>query len=423
MKIGFFFTLSLLFIAMHVYAVDLQYGGEISGQMFSEQNYFSSEEPVGFTYDDTGNVIAVSPFASISNGRLLNLYLMGDIFWVHSFEDSSDEIDAELVNAFVSLSKNRVSGNLGKQPFSFGRGFIVDSNEPGISLEIGLQRSMYLRFQGARVFDSSNIASVGLGIVPGLFEKAEVFGVVFGDNDNAIAETLNQSLGIIALGESWTLPLYKSSGTLFWIGCGADMFAGDVYLTGTLILQEGNIKLKSESPDASREYSVPSFLIDVEAQYNLTQNISSGLFLFVMKGDQPGSSGELSVFIPPLPMNSRTAIFLNEKFGYGDSSGSVSAKWISLAGVVAPGIKIDYTPTARTALQISSALLYPYATPNSERTFFGWETDLTLTYELTKNQKLYFEADVFFHGNYYDDENGDSPSAASRFILGYNIWF
>ncbi len=409
-------------MAVPIHAFDLKYGGEIREQVFLERNYFSSEDPAGFTFDDTGNFIAVSPFVSISSGTS-NLYLMGDIFSIHSFDDGSDEVDAELVNAFVSLSENGMSGSLGKQPFSFGRGFIVDGNEPGITFEIGLKRSAYLRFQGARVSDSSNILSLGLGVVPGLFEKAEVFGVVFRDNDNSIAGALNQYFEVITPTRSWTIPLDISSGTLFWIGGGADMFIGDVYASGTIILQDGNIKLKSESPSVSQEYSVPSFLFDVEGQYNLTQNISPGLFLFVMKGDQPGSSGDLGVFISPLPINSRTAIFLNEKFGLGDTSDSASAGGINFAGVIAPGVKIDYTPTEGTALQLSGTLLFPYETPDSGQTFFGWETDLMLTYELTKNQKLYLEADVFFHGNYYEDDRGSSPSAASRVILGYNIWF
>ena len=403
---------------------ETQYGIEISEQVLSEKNTYNTDTLFEFNKDDLNNILILSPYMEWSMGKNVSFFLLGDFTWSHSFERDDDDGDADLGNAFLCLNNDKTLLSAGLQPFSFGRGFIFDDNAPGLSFDLSLSPSSRLNLKSAHVKGSSSLFSFSFGYEPGLFEKIELFGVVYHDSDDTVASLLNAYFTWDTIFSSGVVPLTSSKGDLYYAGIGADVFLGDFFVKATGIIQKGMLTFSTEDPDISRDTDISAFFADIEISRNLNDVCSmAGFFLIRSGGRADSRDDENHSFIVPRSMEYRTQIFANDQFGpYHNETGFIS-RGIIAPGLISPGLSMTLTPFENVIAKTVVSLLYPYHEPDDNASFYGWEWDLALSYTVRKNWELFAEAGYFRHGDFFKTEQGETPDPASRVLTGINVSF
>jgi hypothetical protein len=91
---------------------------------------------------------------------------------------------------------------------------------------------------------------------------------------------------------------------------------------------------------------------------------------------------------------------------------------MTMAGVIAPGIKLEYLPAEFLLVEVILATLFPHEKPAEGRDWYGWEGDLRLNFDVDDNKKLLVEVDTFQHGNVTKPSQGVTPDPAFRFFVG-----
>lgn len=423
------FSILFLAFAADVYPLQYRMGGEVYEGIFIENNFGDAntlrlEQPnidlnyPKFDRNEIYNILGFSPDLFVSAGKSVGCYLLTDIYWIHTWDTKeSDEWNFELTNAYLSLSHKRISGRIGLQPFQFGSGLILYNDEPGITLDLGLARSFRLELKAAGVMETSPIASISFAYHPDFFEEIRLFSVWFRDEDDGFANLLRQSVNIYNI---------HSSGNLFWYGVGAELFIGDMYLSGTGILQRGAVKFEGNSNQNS--YDISAYLIDIALDYNMTDWISVRTFCFVASGDRRPREGDLTAFVSPIPYNPRASIFFDPEFFDREVSDALSLGGMVWNGVVAPGVKFDFHPTKSFTAEITLATFYTNDKPSADREWYGWEMDNLLSYNFRDRHELFLEAAFFEHGDFYNnsplfEQLGLNAKLASRFVIGFHTFF
>ncbi|MBA4367233.1 MAG: hypothetical protein C0403_06300, partial [Desulfobacterium sp.] len=185
--------LCFLFVLIPTTSFSLEYqtGVFLEEQLTLENNYFNSTTGK-FNQRDPLNIIVISPNLYVSTGNQLSLYLLTDLFWTHSWNSlETDELDAEFVNAYVTLCNKKLTSDIGIQSFDLGKGHIMSSNEPGITVQYQSTRKLSCTLEAARIINTSPILSTTIGYQTGFSENLNLFGVWFQDNDNSFADMLN----------------------------------------------------------------------------------------------------------------------------------------------------------------------------------------------------------------------------------------
>ncbi len=400
-------------------ALEYRLGGEIYNRFYMDDHFWDGED-LQFARSERYNVLTAAPSLSLTVGKFLSGYLQADVEWFHFFDPGpEDALEPELTGAYVTLSTAGVAASIGKMPLQFGKGLITASDEPAVSLHLEDAHHRYLTITGAQVMDTSPMAAVTLGYRPGFLERIECFGVFFQDEDNGFADMLNQSIWVDDL---------RSEGHLYWLGVGLDLFIGDLYASGVAMLEKGDLDLSNALRTVP--VSVSGYLVDVSLDYNINDRISVGAFCFLASGDANLREKELSnltlnTFLSPLPFNPRGAIFFDPEFSDLDLD-QEDMLWpggVTISGAVVPGVRLSLQVLEPLSLDWMLATYYPEQKPADDRDWYGWETDVLLTYRWSDSKKVFLEADLFRHGNYFRQAGGGSPEAASRIMAGFHLIF
>ncbi len=394
------------------YPFEYKLGKEIDQRFYMESNYFNPST-LRFDQDDRYNILSFIPYLSFSREKSLEGFLLADIFWIYSMDsDIEDNVDVELINAYIDLSIENLSTRIGLQPFQLGRGHILDYYEPGVSVKYTNTSQTYINATAALLFDSSSVLSLSFGYQPGFLEKIEIFGAGFQDKDNCVAEMLNQAPSFEGV---------QSTGNLYWYGVEADLFILGFFISGTGIIQDGSVTLDKNS--IKRESDISAFLLDVGVSHNINQDLSGTIFLFVSSGDPSPKDNRFKFFISPMPYNQRAAIFLSDGLGRQDATEALFLNGITTAGVISPGLTFDYRYADRFFSTITFALLFPEEKPTDAQEWYGWEADLFVSYSFGTRHTFFFETDFFKHGDFFEYRQDGVPDYASLVMMGYKMVF
>lgn len=393
-------------------AFEYELGGGVYQGMFAGKNFW---DPYTRSFDRDPAYAVSSAYAdlSVTSGARLSGFVTGAVDWTHEFEpQSDDDIDPELVHAVVHYSGDRVSADIGKQPFLFGRGLVFDGNEPGLFVSWAIRESRFMEFKAARVRGSSPLVSITAGYRPGFLETVEIVGLYMKDGDNGFADLLNRQIG---------LDLFSGDGDLFWIGMAADVFAGNVYLSGIGLYQSGRMHVIY--PEGTSDYNISAFLIDIEASCNLTDIFSASAFLFSASGDRhPGNVG-FHAFVSPFAFNTRADVFFNGGIDGHDTFEGFSLAGIRPAGVVAPGVSLTFQPDPKWLAELSTAVFFPQAHSDDPGSWYGWETDLSITRTWRENNTAYLLLGLFNSGDMLGVSGGERPDTILSVMAGVSLWF
>jgi hypothetical protein len=394
---------------------EYRFGGEIFEGLFKEMNYIDySDETTGtFDYDERYNILGIYPELYVETGLSVSGYFQGELEWIHSWDaQDKDDVDGEVAIAYISYFAPEGSTDIGILPFRIGNGLILYSDEPGIAFEYDGLGDAYVKGNAFLVFDKSPMASFSLGYRPGFLETIELVGAWYYDADDRIADLFDP--------EDTSFDV-NSSGNLYWIGGDVNLFIHDFFVSCLILHQFGSAKINYSS--GAQDHDLSSYLIDAEVNYNISPKFSAGAFIFLSSGDSQPMQGDLNAFISPIPYNERTVIFFNGGFERYDIEESVLLGGVTWAGVIAPGLQFDYQPVSDIVTKFVFAMMFPEGDLFNSNTWYGWEADVSLSYEFHPNYKLFAEADVFRHGNFIKQAQGVRPDPAYRFVLGCNLIF
>ncbi len=406
----------LLFILMPAGAHSLEYGlgAEILNRCYLDDNFWD-DHAADFNRGARYNILSLAPDLSFSQGKAISGYLKADVEWTHLFSPGSrNELEFTLDNAYLSLSHSKAALALGLMPIQFGNGLILAHEEPALTLDYQITSKVYLELTCARVLASSPAATFSLGYRPGFLEKLELFGVWYQDEGDGFAKLANRSKWLEGL---------TSSGNIGWVGIGADLFIDRLFFSGTAMLERGDLTLSNGKRNVP--IALSSFAADLNLQYNFSDWFSAGAFCFWAGGDNRLGDRELTAFLALLPYNPHAGIFFNPEFFEWDPEQEKSL-WpggTTLAGVIAPGLRLYVSALENFTVESSATILFPEKKPADERDQYGWETDLLCTYHWDRSKSVFLEGNLFNHGSYFRTAKGGPPDPAGRIMAGFRIFF
>ncbi len=422
--------LGLLVIALApAFAFDVNLGGDAADYFYLENNFIDPATGL-YTPEDAYNLLNFKPGLLFSQGSMFSGYILGDISWLHSFNrhDEINDYDAEVTQAFFTLSGNKNSLQIGLQPFQLGNGFILFNEEPGITLAYAPSMQYYIKAEAAGIMTSSAIAAMTLGYKPGFLEYIEIFGVWYRDTDKKLSELLN-TIPEIVVSDS---RIINNKGDLFWFGANGNLLLGPFYLSGCMIYQFGSPTITIETPIlwtggvlhnySDQSVSVSSGLLDLQIDYTFSPDASMGLIFFYTSGDISPTDRNINTFLSPIPFNTRTGIFFSG-FGLIDGSDRIELVGTRWTGVIAPGINFNVRLIENLTLDAILTLIYPEETHTSAQQMYGWEIDSLISYNILKKIDLIFEADIFHYGDFFKTLENSVPKAATRIMIGINGYF
>ncbi len=405
-------ALCLLFFSGSGYTFDYRFGVEVFEGLFKEDNYLD-EASGTFDYDEIYNILGIYPEGYVYFGGNIGGYAYGELEWFHSWDaEDKDDLEAKLADVFLSYSASGLSVDVGLQPFAVGEGVVFYSDEPGIAFGYDGWKHTYIKGDVFRIFDNSTMAKMTLGYRSGFLESVEVIGAWYHDADDRIAELYESFYEDADL---------ESAGNLFWVGGQADFFIYDIFVSCLMLHQLGSVEIDDGA--GGLDFDVSAYLMDLELNYNISSQFSAGTFIFTASGDHSPQTGSLNAFMSPMPFNRRTAIFFNGGFERYDIEEAVQLGGVTWDGVIAPGVKFECQPNMKIIAELVAALLFPQGDLFDTDAWYGWEADARLSYEFYQSQKLFVEAGVFDHGNFFKQKYGIRPDVATRIVAGMSLIF
>lgn len=408
----------LFFFTAPGHPFEYRLGVEIFEGLFKEDNYLD-ETSVTFDYDETYNILGVYPECDVDFGNNISGYALGELEWVHSWDasdqndqDDENDLEVELADIFLSFSASDFSVDVGLQPFYMGKGIVYYSDEPGIAFRYDAWKSTYLKGDIFRIFDNSSMTKMTVGYVPGFLETVEIIGAWYHDADDKIARLYE--------------PFYEetdldSSGNLFWVGGQADFFVYDMFVSCLMLQQFGSVEIDDGA--GGLDFDVSAYLIDLALNYNISSQFSAGAFVFTASGDNSPITGSLNAFMSPMPFNQTTAIFFNGGFKRYDIVDEILLGGVTWDGVTSPGLKFEYQPNSKIITELVAAMMFPQRELFDMDAWYGWEADTRISYEFYQTHKLFLDAGIFAHGNFFKQKYGFRPDPATRIVAGVHLMF
>jgi len=218
-----------------------------------------------------------------------------------------------------------------------------------------------------------------------------------------------------------------SEANLFWFGLEGNKLFGDLMISGTAILQLGNIRLDNPFADLSQlaqsagltvpssiprtprlEFSSLAVAVDLSARYLITEEISIGLFFLMLSGEQnpfsltdPSQMGKFNAFLSVVPYITATNIFFSGGMNETFSGRQASIAGLNGRGVVAPGLTFEWEISDSLKVGSKAAALFSTAKSVHNGTFYGVEVDVEGSYEITKWLAVSAEYDILAPGSFF----------------------
>ena len=401
------------------YSWDYHLGLDTGGSWTRHDNYLDRgslglTDQLHFSSDRSYSLLWASPYLSFTPRKGVAGYIQADISWENSdVEVVEDGVEAELTQAYLSLSKGGVSADLGLQTVLFGNGLIMADEVPAAVLNLNRGKG-YFQLTLARALDSSPMAAATLGYRPGYFENLSLFGIWFKDQDDAFANAIPYIYQLLLAP--------RSEGDLYWAGASTEILVGKALLTAVGAYQWGDLKLYNDTAHAN--YTVSAYLVDISLEGNLTSWCSLGAFLFTTGGDDTPLNRDLNSFVAIMPYNPRAAIFFDPEFlGRDPDDQMLTFNGGFFGGVIAPGLTLDLESEAGLSAEATVATFYAQEDLNDGSRWYGWEADLELSYTFSRDYTLFFEAARFTHGDYYESLLNENVDPAVRLSVGVRCQF
>lgn len=282
---------------------------------------------------------------------------------------------------------------------------------------------------------------------PSLFERVGVFAA-FGHDEtgaasglllDASAEALAMRLRDTAPGTdayrraAWALggllgAAPRGSHDLFWVGLQGHVFLGrhELSWSGAALFGRATVPVPvSLTPPAVELQSIPVEGQAARLRWRLpvTPELSAGAFLLFQSGDLPpaerfllGQPRRYDGFLAATPYLTDLNLFFNGGISESFASRRATAPGVNGRGVIAPGLSLDWDPSAELSLDGRGAwLLADEAGPYGGRVY-GVEVDLNASWSPWPWLTLLGEADVLFPGGFFP-----FGAPVHRVILGVNL--
>ncbi len=368
-----------------------------------------------FTRDRSYNLVNVHPLLSFAANEHLEGYLGGDIFWENPVEDDQDnEIDGELTAAYITMKGGNIRTDLGIQPVLVGNGFIMADDAPAAVLHMDIGKG-YAEFKGALAFDSSSLFGLTLGYRPGYFERVEIFGAQFRDQDDAFAASLPLIYQLVSD--------LSSEGTLNYYGVSAKLFIGDALLSLAGAYQNGEYTIANRTREVTTD--VDAWFGDIGLERNFAEWLSIGIFCFYASGEQVDEpfDGELNALVSIMPYNPRAAIFFDPDFFDNDDADRLTFGSSVAGGVIAPGIHITLISSGGLSAEVSWINFYAGEELTDGSRWYGWEADVEVSYTFREQYQLFVQAARFEHGDFFESRLDETMDPAVQFTVGMSATF
>ena len=409
----------ILLISQNCLANDLSdyLGLEVSESYQIATNYLDRIED-DFSRDESVNLLRVTPHLSWAPEKWMRMDISADLIWQNPVtNEDDDEIAVDLTAAYLNFRNQTTNLTLGGQTIQFGRGLILTDETLAAALNWRLGKT-YIDLKAARILDASPMVGATIGYQPGLFERVELFGVWFRDQEDIFANSL-PLLYQIRYDPS-------SEGTVYWLGALADLFVGPALISMVGAYQTGNFSVTSINlwgQRITREIDLSAYFFDLSMEGNFASWGSLGAFCYVASGDQDPLQGELNAYASLMAFNPRMAIFFNPDFFDRDDSETFIFGGATYGGVIAPGVSLTLTPVEAITFDASAATIYAQeALPDGEQ-WYGFEIDLSMTYTFLKHYEIYCQAARFMHGDYFESTLERNLKPASSLSIGGRLLF
>lgn len=422
------FAIMLLILALLPCAVtgaetsDVQLEIDISASYHVQENYLQREgleliDHLHFAEDRSFKLVQLHP--SLSFGADKNVYGVfgADITWENPAEEENDELEADVTVAYLGINGGNIRMDLGIQPVQFGNGFIMTDNVLAAAIHMN-RGNGYAELKAARAMDSSPMVGLTLGYRPGYFERLEIFGIWFSDQDNIFAYSIPLVYQVL-------LDL-SSEGRLYYFGAAADLFVGDAMLTLVGAYQTGQYTIGYRNMYGSSgevHAEVRAYFGDISLEQNLSGWCTAGVFCYLASGDDTPSNSDLEAFLSITPYNPRAAIFFDPDFEDNDDAERFTYGGGFFGGVIAPGVKLTLLFEGGLTADASLIYLFAHQALDDGSQWYGWEVDLAIGYAFGEKYRLFVEAARFEHGDYFESLLAERTDPAVRLVAGVHATF
>ena len=412
-----------LFQTASASAREYKLSATLAENFISQSNFYDSVTK-GFNYDENINLVLLSPELFIDFGNGFSTLMRGDFLWQYYFtgdesrhfiirgNEEQGDVGINLTDAYLTFDASRFYTKLGFQPIQYGKGFITSDNTLGALVNFNYN-NYNIELSVSSVLDSSPMAGITISYQLSMFENIDLFAIWFEDQDDAFRQTINSILSDLII---------QDEGHLIWTGLSVNKFLGPFYFTFTGAYEQGSVRFSRNLQNMEKDIS--AYFFDAGIETNVTDRFSIELFCFFATGERDLlREKDLSLFLSPLPYNSRADIFFNPRFLDRDETSMLILGGGTRLGVIAPGIKASMEPVTDLSVGITLTTLYTQDAPPEIDEWYGWEIDIGIEYSFNNMGVIFAEAGQFEHGDAYQSVLEGPPASSKRFLIGLRYEF
>ena len=230
----------------------------------------------------------------------------------------------------------------------------------------------------------------------------------------------------------------ESKANIVWIGLSGRKLLGDLLLSANLMLELGKLTLRNPfydlvevtggklpaflPQDEQLKLSTLGFAGELTATYLISEDLSLGGFFLLLSGDEnpygpgTGSSGRYGSFLSVVPYITHTNLFFSGGMNETFSGRQASTSGINGRGVIAGGPNFAWEITDGLDVGATAAVLFaPVSSPGGGH-FYGFELDLSGSWEIFEFLKVSAQYDMLAAGNFFAHK-----AVVHQFLLGLDV--
>ncbi len=419
------FSLFIILTAQTAWGEGILSGDDIDFELFVNDRFqffndFFNTGENKFDLDRNLHILYVKPYLNVLLAPYVRgvLELESELIVDLDRRDIDDDFDVR--NAYIQTvlpGWEWITFSAGQQSFSTVNGLIYYDEAPAFRMQADVERGFEwpVKFQliAAEIENDSPYIHADLKYNFSFLESVTFYFGWFRDTKSGVARIFNYLEGA---------KLYKSRGTVQWYGLSLKKFFGNAFLRATFIYERGNFSLRKKRTGTSR-MQMRGYLLDLNLDYNFTDNFSASLFLYVSSGDDKPKKGTFRSFLSIDPYVDKTNIFFNGGIDGQYSSDNVGLNGIQVPGVITPGLTFDWRAGQNTFLKFIFAYLLTHTGTGGNGHVYGWEADFMGFYNLSDNLQLFVEYNLFDPGDYFKNLTSRRDHVSTEIMVGLNFFF
>lgn len=329
-----------------------------------------------------------------------------------------------------------VAFKVGQQHILSGESFILDdfllAGQVGLDLHAILRLPLELYGSVSRVEGSSLYFQLRAVHPFTLYEQISLSLGWLHDTEGFLADILNNNFARVP-GSQGAGFSFQSDGDLLWLALSARKVVSAFRFSSVVILNTGTMSWSGSDAQGRRlrsELNAFGYLVDFVVGRSLTDRLDVEIFYLMASGDdspvQTVRRGEtLTAYLAIVPFVTRLNLFFNGGINENLSSRSLGLAGRTARGFGVPGVTIRYDFLDNLWVVGKAAYLFATALPpeGSSGRVYGWETDLTGTWDIGKHVRLSLEADLLLPGSFFEYAGLPDPEPAYRLMGGLDLYF